>query len=854
MLEALVLLVTIVVVALPIRGGSINAYSAPAVQRGPIDLDGSDARARSSPAWNRDTQGPAKSSSIVSQNLGGGVLTLAFSKRFPSENRSYAQTIFDLAYPELVSIYGVPAQTSQVTLDYLPGGSWDTTGCEPAPTLTMAELPVEHHTELWDSHFIHELAHAFHCGISIPYPWAEEGMATLAQSLVVQRLVESGKRSYPSLGKGHSDLASYLTQYDTNNYINPDTYLHERVGYSLLGDYGQGAAFFFILSTTVDRFLSKLNEALYSEASAYPYYPFGPSFNNARFLSVIRGIVGNAPVDGMAIDEWLDRQGVTYLEISGEILTGAAPTVGVIADHHIPNGPSFWSVDAFVIDPKLHTNIPHLDADLRVIDSKEVVAFEAVFKTGDTGISSVAIPALPDGGYKITVSANYGGQTLEAASYGIRQSVYNLGWAPDYGRCDCIFGVMLDTYGNPTSAPLETNGTLRENANGAFVIDTSSHQVAVTIGSETRVITKPGPYSRVVFLPVQTLTDFTLSVSPATAKLYGSSNASYVATISSVGGFRGAISLIARGSPAYVTSTFQPPLVYLSPSKDASISLSFSTGSSSLCCPDTWGVVGVYSVKLVAKSGPLIRTGAVTLDVEWLTLGEFKDHSYAFELLTNSSTHSPNGNAFNYNGKRQLINFTVGGPEGTSGFMNATFDAQLLSGPPMVSVDNMTSYSWSRVNATHYFVHVSYEHSTRAIIIRGSEPVPTGLNIEVSPNTVNMTRGENVTIQGVLLANGYYPLEGMPVRMEYSLNNVDWSFIALVATDASGHFRHGWLPPSIGTYVLRARWDGDSAYSNAISVSLTAQVVPEFVQPAFIAIITLALICGRAGSRKNRRC
>jgi len=186
--------------------------------------------------------------------------------------------------------------------------------------------------------------------------------------------------------------------------------------------------------------------------------------------------------------------------------------------------------------------------------------------------------------------------------------------------------------------------------------------------------------------------------------------------------------------------------------------------------------------------------------------------------------------------------------------MNATFDAQLLSGPPMVSVDNMTSYSWSRVNATHYFVHVSYEHSTRAIIIRGSEPVPTGLNIEVSPNTVNMTRGENVTIQGVLLANGYYPLEGMPVRMEYSLNNVDWSFIASVATDASGHFRHGWLPPSIGTYVLRARWDGDSAYSNAISVSLTAQVVPEFVQPAFIAIITLALICGRAASRKNRRC
>jgi hypothetical protein len=49
----------------------------------------------------------------------------------------------------------------------------------------------------------------------------------------------------------------------------------------------------------------------------------------------------------------------------------------------------------------------------------------------------------------------------------------------------------------------------------------------------------------------------------------------------------------------------------------------------------------------------------------------------------------------------------------------------------------------------------------------------------------------------------------------------------------------GWLPPSLGAYMLRARWNGDSAYSNAMSASVTAQVVAEFVQPAFIAIITL---------------
>lgn len=267
------------------------------------------------------------------------MLTLVFSDSFPIENRSYAQVVFDLAYPELVAVYGAPAQTSEVVLGYLPG-SFSDASCEQPPMVRMSVLPVEHNTAteyVWDSTFIHELAHVFHCGISIPYPWAEEGMAALVQSLVVQRLVESGKRSYPTLGDGHSELASYLSQYDTTNYLDRDTYLYEDITVGGFGDYGEGAAFFFVLNTVVDGFLLKLNEALYSAANAYPYFPYGPSFDRARFLTIIGRIAEGVSVDGIAVEEWIDKQAITYLD-SGTLGSPIVPRVGVIADHHIPGG------------------------------------------------------------------------------------------------------------------------------------------------------------------------------------------------------------------------------------------------------------------------------------------------------------------------------------------------------------------------------------------------------------------------------------------------------------------------------------------------------------------------------------
>jgi hypothetical protein len=764
--------------------------------------------------------------SISSQSLGGGVLSLAFSDSFPVEDRSYAQAVFALVYPELVAIYGAPAQTSEVVLEYLPGIS-GVGGCP--PTVQIGFLPQGgDNSHAWDATFIHELLHTFHCGVSIPYPWAEEGMTTLAQYLVMQRLVESGKMD-SFAGNEYYQLASALLQYDAKQYLDPDAFYYWWAYTQARPAHYSGAAFFSILSTYANGFLLKLNEALYVEANSRADYSDSWVFDRERFVLVLKNVLGDVSVDGLPLEEWIERQSITYV---GESVTGRSNT-RIVAFPLDPE--NFKSIFVAAVDAKTYGYVKNLHVELQVIDVLGNVVFETGQNSGENGVSLVDVPPLPEGGYKVQVSTEYEGQSLIGVTYGIRQSVYDLTWTKH--GCDCVFGMVMDSYGNPVQLPITTNATLRANTNGAFVIDTSSPQVAITIKSETRVVTRPGPYSRVVWLPAQTPDDFSILISPARAKVtsYGAV-ASYGITISSIGGFQGIVWVTAAGYPSsFGTATLEPSFARIGPSNGGVMSLTFMGGYG-----DAAPYQGSYRVRLVAKSGPLIHISVVVLDVTWLLYAEFKGNSLLLEVLTNSSTSRDD---FQYDPKSQSMSFTAGGPEGTQGFMNATFDVQLISGLPVVLVDgNIAAYAWSRVNATDYFIHVSYGHSTRVIAIRGSEPVPTDLKIEVSPGTINMTRGENATIEGLLLTNGYYPLEGRPVEIECSLNNVDWNFVAWVPTSADGRFSYSWLPPSLGNFMLRARWDGDGTYSSAMSPNATAQVVPEFFHPVFIAIIALALV------------
>jgi hypothetical protein len=149
-----------------------------------------------------------------------------------------------------------------------------------------------------------------------------------------------------------------------------------------------------------------------------------------------------------------------------------------------------------------------------------------------------------------------------------------------------------------------------------------------------------------------------------------------------------------------LTPTLEPSFAVINPSTGGTLFLIFMGPYG-----DAAPYQGTYRVKLLAKSGPLVHVSVVTLEVTWLLYAEFKGNDHPLEVLTNSSTSRQD---FQYDPRSQSMNFTVRGPEGTQGFMNATLDAQLISGLPVVLVDgNVAAYTRSRVNSTHYSIHVS---------------------------------------------------------------------------------------------------------------------------------------------------
>jgi len=81
-----------------------------------------------------------------------------------------------------------------------------------------------------------------------------------------------------------------------------------------------------------------------------------------------------------------------------------------------------------------------------------------------------------------------------------------------------------------------------------------------------------------------------------------------------------------------------------------------------------------------------------------------------------------------FDSQRKLINFTVSGPSGTIGSTSLTFAKSLISGVPIVLIDNgntpLTSFVLES-NSTHYYLSITYPQSlTHSITIGGSNTIP----------------------------------------------------------------------------------------------------------------------------------
>ncbi|MEM2226448.1 MAG: hypothetical protein QXL32_06555 [Candidatus Bathyarchaeia archaeon] len=109
--------------------------------------------------------------------------------------------------------------------------------------------------------------------------------------------------------------------------------------------------------------------------------------------------------------------------------------------------------------------------------------------------------------------------------------------------------------------------------------------------------------------------------------------------------------------------------------------------------------------------------GALNVQVYQVQYGSA---SYNVRLVTNSSL-----SGFIYDEARRLMNFTLSGPDGTTGYCRATFAKALIRGTPVVFIDGreVTYAPWS-ANETHYQVYFLYLHSAHSVTIGGSIDIP----------------------------------------------------------------------------------------------------------------------------------
>ncbi|MCX6659905.1 MAG: hypothetical protein NTX81_05955 [Candidatus Bathyarchaeota archaeon] len=146
--------------------------------------------------------------------LGGGDITLVYALNFPVEGRSYAQSLFDLVYPEIKKVYGDPSNTITVTLSYDPHVDPWNYYYGATHTIVLSQLPPSGGTSAtWDAIFTHELIHAFHDAIYLTGgSWAEEGMTEAATEIVAMNL--QGRRDIvfrdPVINLKYYDVWSYM--------------------------------------------------------------------------------------------------------------------------------------------------------------------------------------------------------------------------------------------------------------------------------------------------------------------------------------------------------------------------------------------------------------------------------------------------------------------------------------------------------------------------------------------------------------------------------------------------------------------------------------------------------------------
>jgi outer membrane protein assembly factor BamB len=90
--------------------------------------------------------------------------------------------------------------------------------------------------------------------------------------------------------------------------------------------------------------------------------------------------------------------------------------------------------------------------------------------------------------------------------------------------------------------------------------------------------------------------------------------------------------------------------------------------------------------------------------------------------------------------------------------------------------------------------------------------------IVVSLSSSTITFGQTITITGTIS-----PTTDGTITLEYSVDGSTWLVITSELS-SGGSYTSSWKPPDIGTYYIRARWDGNVNYNGATSTVKTLTV------------------------------
>jgi hypothetical protein len=143
--------------------------------------------------------------------------------------------------------------------------------------------------------------------------------------------------------------------------------------------------------------------------------------------------------------------------------------------------------------------------------------------------------------------------------------------------------------GNPGSSAQAAAGAVTYSTAGAYNASFRvTDNLGLTSASTTRTVT---------------VSDFSISATPATRAVQRGSSTSYAATLASGSGFTGTVAFSVAGLPTGATASFAPASIVAAGSTTMSVSTSTATA------------VGTYTLTIRATSGPVVRSANVTLTV-----------------------------------------------------------------------------------------------------------------------------------------------------------------------------------------------------------------------------------------------